>query len=255
MYRGHCIQYLENLSECLSLKEGDFFLLGPGVTHGLLQQEENAVLIKTIIPLGYLGSEFVQRLQGQQAMFWADALSSRPEQAHCLSYCDSTEDERLFMERMMTTYYSKKEFRDDCCRCWLQLLLISLEHRQGICRKYRLSYGGMEIGRMIQYIYEHSENVTLEQLADFFSYSPSYLSRAIKEGCGMTFLNLLRECRLEKAAMLLSSSRLTIEEIAAQVGYKNTTSVYEGIKLKFGISPGEYRSKYGQSNGPQTANK
>lgn len=254
MYRGQCRQYIENLSGRVTLKEGDAFLLNQSVTHGLLQEDENSVLIKVIIPAGMPGCEFIHRMQGKQAEFWADAQLPRQEYYHYIHYSGCMGDERLFVERMMEEYYSKGPFCEDACRCWLQLLLIALERRPGQCHRHRLRHRAVEIGRITQYIYEHSEAVTLDELSAVFSYSPSYLSRAIKGGCGMNFLDLLRECRLEKAAALLAGSGLPIDEIARRVGYKNAASVYDGIKEKFGISPGEYRKKYGQTNGRYSAN-
>lgn len=255
MYRGHCKQYIENLSDCQLLQEGDIFLLNQKVTHGIFQEDSDAVLIKIIIPISMLGHEFIYSLQGQQAEFWSDALCPRQKYYYYIHYSGGPEDERLFIERMTEEYYSERKYRDDACRCWLQLLLIALQRREGIYHRQRLTHSTVEMGRIIQYIYEHSENVTLEELANLFSYSPSYLSRAIKEGCSMNFLELLRECRMEKVIVLLTGSKLSIEEIAAKVGYKNAASVYEGIKEKFGISPGEYRKKYSQTNGRYSTNE
>ena len=53
---------------------------------------------------------------------------------------------------------------------------------------------------------------------------------------------LVKECRLEKAIMLLASTEDTIEEIAHRVGYRNSTPIYQGIRQKFGMSPTEYRN-------------
>ncbi|MCB5873746.1 helix-turn-helix domain-containing protein [Blautia producta] len=47
--------------------------------------------------------------------------------------------------------------------------------------------------------------------------------------------------RLEKAAVLLSSSGYSVEKIAQAVGYQNAVPIYQGIKEKFGCSPAEYR--------------
>ncbi len=71
----------------------------------------------------------------------------------------------------------------------------------------------------------------------------------------MNFLNLLRECRLEKTAVLLTSTNYSIEKIAELVGYRSTASVYQGVKEKFGMSPTEYRANYCQINRERIANE
>ena len=249
MYRGRCRQFIENLGACITLHEGDVFLLNQNVTHALLQEEESAVLIKIIIPTGTLSQNF--QLGRQQAGFW----SGVGEYYHYLHYTGCTADEKLFVERMMTEYYSQNPCKEMAEVSWLQLMLISLSSREGDECRYKLGHSSVDMGRITEYVYEHSETVTLEELARVFSFSPSYLSRAIKEECGMNFLDLLRECRLEKAAALLSATDYPIGEIAELVGYSSAASVYQSVREKFGMSPTEYRDKYSQINREHTTNE
>ena len=249
MYRGRCRQFIENLGACITLHEGDVFLLNQNVTHALLQEEESAVLIKIIIPTGTLSQNF--QLGRQQAGFW----SGVGEYYHYLHYTGCTADEKLFVERMMTEYYSQNPCKEMAEVSWLQLMLISLSSREGDECRYKLGHSSVDMGSITEYVYEHSETVTLEELARVFSFSSSYLSRAIKEGCGMNFLDLLRECRLEKAAALLTATNYPIEKIAELVGYSSAASVYQGVREKFGMSPTEYRDKYSQINREHTTNE
>ncbi|WP_217959782.1 AraC family transcriptional regulator [Acutalibacter muris] len=249
MYRGQCLQFIENLGACITLYEGDVFLLNQNVTHALLQEDESAVLIKIIIPTGTLSQNF--QLSGQQAWFW----TGLGEHYHYLHYTGSTADEKLFVERMMAEYYSQSPCKEIAETSWLQLMLISLSSRVGDKRRHKLGHSSVNMGRITEYVYEHSETVTLEELARVFSFSPSYLSRLIKEGCGMNFLDLLRECRLEKAAALLTATNYPIGKIAELVGYSSAASVYQGVREKFGMSPTEYRDKYSQINREHTTNE
>lgn len=249
MYRGQCLQFIENLGACITLYEGDVFLLNQNVTHALLQEDESAVLIKIIIPTGTLSQNF--QLSGQQAWFW----TGLGEYYHYLHYTGCTADEKLFVERMMAEYYSQNPCKEIAETSWLQLMLISLSSRVGDERRHKLGHSSVNMGRITEYVYEHSETVTLEELARVFSFSPSYLSRLIKEGCGMNFLDLLRECRLEKAAALLTATNYPIGKIAELVGYSSAASVYQGVREKFGMSPTEYRDKYSQINREHSTNE
>ena len=249
MYRGRCLQFIENLGTCITLHEGDVFLLNQNVIHALLQEDESAVLIKIIIPTGTLSQNF--QLGRQQVRFW----SGVGEYYHYLHYTGYTADEKLFVERMMAEYYSQNPYKEVAETSWLQLMLISLSSRVGDERRYKLGHSSVDMGRITEYVYEHSETVTLEELARVFSFSSSYLSRLIKEGCGMNFLDLLRECRLEKAAALLSATDYPIGKIAELVGYSSAASVYQSVREKFGMSPTEYRDKYSQINREHTTNE
>ena len=251
MYRCRCRQFIENLGTCVTLHEGDVFLLNQNVTHAILQEDESAVLIKIIIPTGTLSQNFLRKLGGQQAGFW----SGVGEYYHYLHYTGCTADEKLFVERMMAEYYSQNPCKEIAQASWLQLMLIAISNRIGDEHRYKLGHSSVDMGSITEYVYEHSETVTLEELARVFSFSSSYLSRAIKEGCGMNFLDLLRECRLEKAAALLTATNYPIEKIAELVGYSSAASVYQGVREKFGMSPTEYRDKYSQINREHTTNE
>lgn len=61
---------------------------------------------------------------------------------------------------------------------------------------------------------------------------------------GITDRNLhliIRESRMELAAKLLSSSKLTIDETMYKVGYDNRSTFYRNFKESFGMTPKEYR--------------
>ena len=47
--------------------------------------------------------------------------------------------------------------------------------------------------------------------------------------------------RMEKACELLKNTKLDIQTIVMQVGYFNVPSFNRLFKLKYGLSPGEYR--------------
>ncbi len=87
------------------------------------------------------------------------------------------------------------------------------------------------------------ENITLKDIAQVFSFSPSYLGFLIKEKSGCTFNELLVNMRMEKACELLKEPGLKIYEIADQVGYRYLPYFSRQFKEKFGVTPLEYRKK------------
>lgn len=85
------------------------------------------------------------------------------------------------------------------------------------------------------------ESVTLADLAERYSYSQSYLSELIHERCGRTFGELVREQRMERAAMLLRATSLPVAEVARRVGYAGTSNFYRAFREQYGCSPAELR--------------
>ena len=59
---------------------------------------------------------------------------------------------------------------------------------------------------------------------------------------GMSVFDWLREQRLRRAALLLKASERTVLEIALGVGYTSHAGFTAAFRLRFGVSPREYRA-------------
>lgn len=88
-----------------------------------------------------------------------------------------------------------------------------------------------------------SENITIKDIAQHFSFSPSHIGFLIKERSGSTFNELLVQLRMEKACELLKEPGLKIYEVADQVGYRYLPYFSRQFKEKFAMTPMEYRKR------------
>lgn len=100
------------------------------------------------------------------------------------------------------------------------------------------------IKKICDYIVQNlSEDISLEQMADYVNVSSFYLSKLFKEEKGLTFVNYLNDTRLEKSRDLLKSPELSIKEVTAAVGYNDQNYFSRIFRNKYGITPTEYRSQ------------
>ena len=97
----------------------------------------------------------------------------------------------------------------------------------------------MEIFR---YIEENYKDGTLTDAARLLHYDFYWLSHEIKNRTGKTYTEHLQEKRLSQAAFLLKNTELSVDGVAAAVGYENKSYFYRIFKEKFGISPKKYKS-------------
>ncbi|MBN4002000.1 AraC family transcriptional regulator [Nostoc sp. LPT] len=67
------------------------------------------------------------------------------------------------------------------------------------------------------------------------------LKRGFREVFGTTVLEYVQSLRLEQAQQLLRGTKLTVAEIASQVGYESIGHFGYLFKRKFGMTPREYR--------------
>ncbi len=90
-------------------------------------------------------------------------------------------------------------------------------------------------------------NITLPQFSKMVGIPQRELSQLINENYKMNFNEFINDHRLCKAKNILLSDEsdiVTIEGIAADVGFKSRASFYRAFKNKFGITPAEYKNKH-----------
>ncbi|GAA3407283.1 response regulator transcription factor [Paenibacillus hodogayensis] len=88
-------------------------------------------------------------------------------------------------------------------------------------------------------------NISLDLMAGTLFVSKYYLSRMFSKMTGETIWDYLIRYRLDKAKHLLVTSSMKTYEIAAEVGYENTSHFSTLFKKHVGVSPQEYK----QANG------
>lgn len=130
--------------------------------------------------------------------------------------------------------------------------LRGLCHEAAICALLSLLFcelargEGQESAGSLPFYNEYFENelksASLTHFARSFGYTPAYASRLIKRQTGKSFLELLSGYRMQRAAELLSSSDLSVEDIALEIGYQVPSALYKQFSAHFGMTPNEYRN-------------
>jgi AraC-like DNA-binding protein/quercetin dioxygenase-like cupin family protein len=94
---------------------------------------------------------------------------------------------------------------------------------------------------IVDYMYSHYQDISIDKLCSAFGYNADYFNRIIKSHTGMTYSRLLQSIRLEAAANLLKSSKFPVENIAEEVGYHNITYFYRIFVNTYGMTPSRLR--------------
>ena len=94
----------------------------------------------------------------------------------------------------------------------------------------------------LEYIRKHCDSdITLEDVAKAAWLSPTYFSRLFVQTTGMHFSDYLRQCRLERAKVLLATESLSVKEIATASGFRSAAYFIKLFSEAYGMTPGEYR--------------
>ena len=83
----------------------------------------------------------------------------------------------------------------------------------------------------------------MARLADIANLSERTLLRRFKKATGLTPTEYIQHLRIDRARELLGLS-INIDEVAWQVGYKDSASFRRTFLKIIGLSPREYRNRF-----------
>lgn len=128
--------------------------------------------------------------------------------------------------------YMKKRYHQ-----FLQIIIRSQSRQQN---KY--------IASAMEYIQSHYTDYTLslDSVAQQIGIHPNYLSRLFKETMDINFVEYLNKQRIEKAKILLSTTRMTVKDIGFEVGFNSVQNYLRVFKKFENQTPTQYRSSRGK---------
>ncbi|RYD75990.1 MAG: AraC family transcriptional regulator [Sphingobacteriales bacterium] len=85
---------------------------------------------------------------------------------------------------------------------------------------------------------------TVQYVADILNVSPKYLSNLLKVLTGQSTQQHIHDKLIEKAKEKLSTSTLSVSEIAYQLGFEHSQSFSKLFKTKTNVSPLEFRKSF-----------
>jgi transcriptional regulator GlxA family with amidase domain len=105
-----------------------------------------------------------------------------------------------------------------------------------------LASGDALLSRLTQHIESQLPHPpAVSALAQEFCVSERTLSRQVKIASGLTPLALVQHIRLNRARALLESTKLSVDEIAARVGYADATALRRLMRKAMGTTPRQLR--------------
>ena len=101
------------------------------------------------------------------------------------------------------------------------------------------------VEKITDYFEDHyAEKISLDRIAGNMYLSTFYVSRIFKAETGNTPIHYLIDIRLTRAYNLLTQNlEMSIQEIAAQVGYEDAYHFSKLFKKKYGVAPSAVRRR------------
>jgi len=96
-----------------------------------------------------------------------------------------------------------------------------------------------------EYVQQHyAEDISLVEVANHVSLSPSYFSKRFKKDNNMNFIDYLIDVRIQRAKVLLISSRYKINEICKMCGFNSLNHFYKTFKDITGYTAQQFRNMH-----------
>jgi transcriptional regulator GlxA family with amidase domain len=106
-----------------------------------------------------------------------------------------------------------------------------------------LSNGNTLVARLVARIEAALPNVPpVETLAAECAMSQRSLSRHVRQATGQSTMALVQSVRLHRARALIEGSRMSIDAVAAAVGYEDATALRRLMRKAAGANPSRFRS-------------
>lgn len=98
------------------------------------------------------------------------------------------------------------------------------------------------VEKIIDYINTHyKENITCQNIADYFHYHPNYVNQLMKAAVGMNLHAYVANTKIHYANILLTQTTDSVSSISNQLGFSSPSRFSNFYHSMTGISPSEWR--------------
>ena len=204
------------------------------------------------------------KLVGHKLMFHPDLIQGYPlaKTIHNYGFFSYSNNKALFLSEkeeqiILNLFESIKQecqnntdqFSQDVLIANIELLLVHIDryyNRQFLTRK---NISNDTLSQMEEVLNSYFENdntqlPTVQFIADKLNLSPIYLSDLLKNLTGLTAQQHIHEKLIEKAKELLSTTNLSVSEIAYQLGFEFPQSFNKLFKKKMDQTPLEFKNSF-----------
>lgn len=237
------------------LSAGDGFFINSEVLHADWDLEENSCLLDSIV--------FHPRLVGGScdSVFWQDyvqpVMKNRAFYGRVLHPNDPEDALMLKLIRQTITLCDAREpgyefqVRNRLSDLLYQIFRMQSDHTTGLSES--VLRNDERIKTMISFIEaNYNQPITLQQIAGSAAVSKSECIRCFNKSIARTPIQFLKEFRLQKAAILLRSTDMSISDIAFSCGFSEMSYFTRSFRTQYTDSPTEYRKKLMRENNVQT---
>lgn len=239
-YQGQYDSLSYKYDRRITIREKELYAGQPFAGHALcVHDDQETIIIGVLIQKETFFRSFLPLLSANSKLFhfFLDPATNSFSEEYLHFKIEDSCNIQTLLEMMVIEYANRREDTQDMLRP-LALSFLTQVARQA-ADTGREREPECLCDRILLYISEHFDTVTLKELGERFSYHPNYISTLLTRELGKSFSRLLLEQRMERAAVLLGGTTLSVHEIALLLGYTNSSNFYKAFREFYGTSPRE----------------
>ena len=232
--------YTNSKTEYVEVSEGDIYLSFPADIHTIESDSDS--------PLKYSFLSFVLGKTSFNAQFKKITQDFYESEKRIFRDQNISLLLELLLSEFMSVNYKQEEMMEHIFK---QILILTCRNFLYQSRKVlplNVSKNEMLCYSIMRYIDAnifHIKNFT--DIADYFNYNYSYLSKVFRQTTKITILDYLSSKKMERAKFLIDEGILSLTKIAETLNYASIYSFSKSFKYHFGISPTEYKKNLNQN--------
>ncbi|HWT75637.1 MAG TPA: AraC family transcriptional regulator [Mobilitalea sp.] len=242
MYQGHTRHIING--EEVELKEGELLFLNQNATQEILPADIDDIAVNFIILPEFFDRTLLMIGEEENLLreFIIGCLKNEDDK---VSYLHFKVTEVLpiqnLVENLIWTIMNDQQNNRSINQVTMGLLFLQLMNYTDKVSVGKNQYEQELTIKLLRFIEENYKEGKLSDLAQELHCDLYWLSRMVKKLTGKTYTELAQIKRLNQAAYLLTTTKLTVADIGYAVGYDNLSYFHRIFYERYNASPKEYR--------------
>lgn len=233
----------------VTLKQGELLFLSREAFHEIHKAGQEDIAVNFIVLPQFFDTAYDMMEQDNVlSRFIASSLCDGGEDINYLHFkvADILPVQNLIENLIWSIVYRQPNRRklNQTTMGLLFLQLLGHTDRIQLYDRPGLEYAHKLVIEVLKEIEENYKEASLTRLSHKLGLSVSALSKQVSEATGRSYKQLLLDKRLCRAAQLLTTTTLSVADIATYVGYSNTSYFHRKFLAKYAMSPASYRGYY-----------
>lgn len=235
--------------EDVVLQRGELLFLSQAATQEIYPAGEEDIAVNFIVLPEFFqyGLSMMEPEENPLRSFLIDCLRGENEAAGYLHFkvADVLPVQNL-VENLIWTIWNRQPNKRRINQATMGLLFLQLMNCMDKLETEESDGQQKLMLSVLSYIEGNFRDGELTELAGQLHYDVAWLSREIKRRTGKTYTELVQTRRLSQAAFLLTTTGMSVLEVAAAVGYENVSYFHRVFQRKYGVTPRTYRLSGGR---------